>query len=310
MLASGNSLLTASGGIWQQSRDNPTLPATCGLDVALILDLSGSVGRALPNLKQAADTFVNSLVGTPSRMALFSFSDARPGGRRDPELPGPDVGLDDRRGDGGQEPLRGVDGGWRHELGSRTRPRRGGGRRRENYDIAVVITDGNPTRYSTPPQGPGSFNRLREVENGIFSANALKVAGHTGRSASASAPVSPTATPRSTCARSREPRVQRQQRRTADYYQTTDYAAAGAALRALALGNCEGRSRSSNSSSPPGTPERTSPGRLPPGRAGCSTDDDDARCRGPAAPPRRRRATGRAASTSRSRSPAVSRPRR
>ena len=28
-----------------------------------------------------------------------------------------------------------------------------------------------------------------------------------------------------------------------DYYQTTDYAAAGAALRALALGNCRARSR-------------------------------------------------------------------
>ena len=35
---------TASGGIWQQSRTNPTLQASCGLDVALILDLSGSVG--------------------------------------------------------------------------------------------------------------------------------------------------------------------------------------------------------------------------------------------------------------------------
>ena len=37
----------ASGGIWQTSRANPTFPAQCGADVALILDLSGSVGGAL-----------------------------------------------------------------------------------------------------------------------------------------------------------------------------------------------------------------------------------------------------------------------
>lgn len=33
----------ASTGIWQQSRVNPPLPPACGLDVALVLDLSASV---------------------------------------------------------------------------------------------------------------------------------------------------------------------------------------------------------------------------------------------------------------------------
>lgn len=42
----------ASGGVWQQSRSNPALPANCGLDVALVLDLSASVGSALPDLKR------------------------------------------------------------------------------------------------------------------------------------------------------------------------------------------------------------------------------------------------------------------
>lgn len=44
MVGSGNSNRAASGGVWQLSRTNPTLPTSCGLDVALILDLSGSVG--------------------------------------------------------------------------------------------------------------------------------------------------------------------------------------------------------------------------------------------------------------------------
>ena len=41
----------SSGGIWQQSRDNPGPPSACGLDVALILDLSGSVGDQIGALR-------------------------------------------------------------------------------------------------------------------------------------------------------------------------------------------------------------------------------------------------------------------
>ena len=41
------------------------------------------------------------------------------------------------------------------------------------FDVAVVITDGNPTFYGAG-EGPGNRTRFREVENGIFSANAVK----------------------------------------------------------------------------------------------------------------------------------------
>ena len=41
------------------------------------------------------------------------------------------------------------------------------------FDIAIVITDGNPTFYGNQ-EGPGNYTRFREVENGIFSANAVK----------------------------------------------------------------------------------------------------------------------------------------
>ena len=47
-VGTGNENAVASGGIWQNSRMNPTLPAQCGLSVALIIDISGSVGAALP----------------------------------------------------------------------------------------------------------------------------------------------------------------------------------------------------------------------------------------------------------------------
>src|SRR6478735_8279359 len=35
--------VTTSGGIWQNSRNNPSIPAQCGINVALVLDVSGSV---------------------------------------------------------------------------------------------------------------------------------------------------------------------------------------------------------------------------------------------------------------------------
>ena len=44
------------------------------------------------------------------------------------------------------------------------------------FDIAVIITDGNPTVYGNA-EGPGNYTRFREVENGIFSANAVKAEG-------------------------------------------------------------------------------------------------------------------------------------
>lgn len=97
MLGTGNANNVASGGIWQTSRVNPTFPAQCGIDVALVLDLSGSVAADLPQLKQAANRFVDALTGTPSNMGLFTFRLARP--RREQPQPGPDPGLD-----GGQRP--------------------------------------------------------------------------------------------------------------------------------------------------------------------------------------------------------------
>ncbi len=82
MLGTGNTNSAASGGIWQSSCQ-PDLPAQCGIDVALVLDLSGSVAGNLSQLKAAANQLVDSLTGTPSNVGLFTFSsragDGQPG---------------------------------------------------------------------------------------------------------------------------------------------------------------------------------------------------------------------------------------
>ncbi|MBM4608500.1 hypothetical protein GS416_11230 [Rhodococcus hoagii] len=67
--------LHGSNGVWQNSRVNPPLPSRCGLDIAVVLDLSASVGATnLPILKSATDQLVDAFVGTPSRMAVFGFA--------------------------------------------------------------------------------------------------------------------------------------------------------------------------------------------------------------------------------------------
>ena len=99
--------------------------------------------------------------------------------------------------------------------------------------MAVVITDGNPTFYGDPERHPATGTRFREVENGIFSANAIKaektkvIAFGVGDGSS-------------TVAAGPNLRSISGPTLNTDYYQTTDYPAAGDQLRDLALGNCTG----------------------------------------------------------------------
>ncbi len=124
MLSSGT-VANASGGIWQQSRANPPLSSECGLSVALVLDLSGSVGDTgnLGNLKTAANTFTDSLVGTPSSMALFSFSEVSPASGATQNYPTLTSVSTQAQANAFKAALCELDLGGRNELGSR--PRRG-----------------------------------------------------------------------------------------------------------------------------------------------------------------------------------------
>ncbi|GAA0961313.1 hypothetical protein [Actinocorallia libanotica] len=234
MYETSTSTLKTSLGVWQSSRDNPPLPARCGLRVAVLLDLSSSVGSALPDLKAATDTFADSLVGTPSQMAVFSFSRTSPsaGGANHPEL----VPVSTQEG---ADAFKAQYADWAISSGTNwdaglwavasAAP---------EYDVAIVLTDGNPTYYGTS-SGSGGTTRVASMEAAIFSANALKAegtrvvamgvgSGVQGVSAlNLRAASGPTAYNGTNVA-------------TADYFQTTEYAEAGEALRELALAQCKG----------------------------------------------------------------------
>lgn len=239
MIATGNTNNEASGGIWQNSLNNPTAPTKCGINVALVLDLSSSVGTDLVNLKAAAKTFTSALQGTPSQVGLFTFASAAPAaGSANVTRPLTPVStaagvntvngwIDGLTLPGGQDGGTNWDRGFFQVAQSTSA-----------FDVTVIITDGNPTFYGNA-EGPGSRTRFREVENGIFSANAIKskaapsggntrviafgVGSGVGNAASGlnlKAISGPTL--------------------NSDYYQTTDYAAAGNQLKALAQGTCQG----------------------------------------------------------------------
>lgn len=239
MVSSGSGTRTASGGTWQQSRANPALPASCGLRVALIMDLSGSMNGSVGALKTAANNFVDSLQGTPSSMARFTFSSFSPadqGGPNAPALASVSTTAD-------ATAFKSAYAGWTEATASGAtnwdRALYEPALASQKYDVAVLITDGMPTRYGTAsgPGGNGSTTRLRELENGIFSANALKAEGTRVLAVGVGSGTTGDAS-YNLAAISGPTRYNGANIEQADYFQETNFSGAGAALRQLALANC------------------------------------------------------------------------
>ncbi|MEP9383076.1 SpaA isopeptide-forming pilin-related protein [Nocardioides cheoyonin] len=197
MIGSGNTTRNASGGVWQQSRVNPELPDKCGLNVAVIMDFSLSVQQSgdVQNLKNAANSVADALTGTPSRMALFSFGYVSPSSYNQPNNPdlipvSTQAGADAFKAQYAGWGATGAT-NWDNALYTASLSAGVAGTT-NHYDLAIVITDGNPTVYGNrgtqgpnnvngnnpvAAEGPTNFDRLREDENAIFSANALKAQG-------------------------------------------------------------------------------------------------------------------------------------
>lgn len=179
-----SSAYTNSGMIANKLK-NPEIQAQCaaGVRVALLFDLSGSVKNAgaADTLGQAGKGFVNALAGTNSSVALYSFGDLSPRATTSnyPAAVSTNTAsgrttLNDRIDDY-------IDSfsGWGYESNG-TNWDRGLWAVAQNasqYDLVVVLTDGNPTFSGTGPTGPGSTTYFRELEQAVFSANAIKNQG-------------------------------------------------------------------------------------------------------------------------------------
>lgn len=173
-LGAGGSGAATTSGIWQNSYDNPAAASKCGLNIALVSDLSYSVAisNSLDDLQEAANGFVDALAGTPSTVSLYTFGTTAP-------APGTSTLLNQSTLDPAHvsalhaaidaytisnQSYTNWDAGLRQLFGA-------------GYDQVVVITDGNPTRSGIPAAGSSSNTRFVELENAVFSANTLKAAG-------------------------------------------------------------------------------------------------------------------------------------
>ncbi|GAA2031831.1 hypothetical protein GCM10009839_34800 [Catenulispora yoronensis] len=217
----GNANPTARGSVWADVRNNPVLPDHCGLNIALLIDVSGSIGPSLPDVKAAADGFVDALTGTPSHISLYSFA------AQGTTLLGPTAVSTAANADTVRAKIDALTAGggtnWDAGLFQIAAAS-------STYDAVIMLTDGEPTYYGPNAAGPGDFTRFREVENGIFSANALKALGTKVVAVGVGAGIS--GTPINLQAIS-GPVV------GTDYVQT-GYPALGAVFRSIALKSCSG----------------------------------------------------------------------
>ncbi|MHC9044574.1 DUF7927 domain-containing protein [Microbacterium saperdae] len=222
--------VTRTNGIWNQSRVNPIIPASCDLDIALISDTSGSLGETgITELKSTMSAFVDALRGTQTRMAVFSFSADSPGAgaSNHPALLPVTTSAQ-------AAVFKAQYAGWTY----------GGGTSWDagfataagaapHYDVAILLTDGNPT-VSRGNNGSGSsaFNSLQDVDAGIFSANLLKADG--------TRVIALGVGPALTGASENNLRAVSGTTLNSDYYRASSFAEATAALRALVADTCQG----------------------------------------------------------------------
>lgn len=158
---------------------NPALPQVCGLDIAIVLDLSNSLSdRDVEASRDAATDFVNVLQGTPSSVGVYTFATFAPD-RTNLQLGKTSIAT---AGGAGQvrdhiANLQRVPtnvGGTNWDTGFSQIPT-------SEYDVIVFITDGNPTAYGVPGTGRnndyGSSVDQIDINRGTESSNAHKAAG-------------------------------------------------------------------------------------------------------------------------------------
>jgi hypothetical protein len=175
---------TARSGTWALSDDDPPLPEGCGLRIALLFDLSSSVTSAiLPTYKAAGRAFVDALKGTPSNIAVYTFGTTAPASGASNTNLVPPVSV---ATEAGVTTLNSKINGLTVPSASYTNWDAGLWQIEEDnaayhYQAAIILTDGDPTKYGPASDLGGvtvrATTRFAEIENGIFSANALKDKG-------------------------------------------------------------------------------------------------------------------------------------
>lgn len=229
--------VSRTSGMWSQSRTNPPVIGECGINIAIIADTSGSLGTSgMDAMKSTMTNFVTAFRGTNTQMALFSFSSETPGVNAS-NAPGlkPVGTAAQATAFTNQYANWQAGGGTNWDRGFAEVANAG-----IRYDLAVLLTDGNPTVFRNDAISPtypanstsSAYNSLQDVDHGVFSANQLKALG----TRVVALGVGPEFTARSEA----NLRTVSGETLGTDYFRAAAWPEATAALVALANENCKG----------------------------------------------------------------------
>ncbi len=174
-LNSGNAYTAtapSSSRSWANRLQNPAFPDKCGLNIAVLFDQSSSIDSGeMSQMKTAATGFVTALTGTPSKVALYTFATSAPGNNPNYALQSVQTGAGATIVNNRINAMANAGNGYTnwdqglYQIATSS----------ESYDVALVLTDGDPTVFHT---GATSTNVTQQnVEEAVHSANAIKHEG-------------------------------------------------------------------------------------------------------------------------------------
>lgn len=169
------------GATEQPPLDNPTLPGDrCGLRVAVVLDHSGSISnageQAMADVRAAGAGLVDALGATPSSVRITAFANGPSTLIGWTSLAAPESRRQARQAAEGIDFTSGGDTNWQAALLDLIG---------QQADLAVIVTDGNPTVFGAGVEGQGGGGSSgssgdydpASLAAGVAAANTLKQTG-------------------------------------------------------------------------------------------------------------------------------------
>ena len=156
-------------GLLSTSLNNPAVVSECGLNIALVLDQSGSMAQngKQAALVSAANEAVTDLTGTPSNVAIYTFGPTT----------GPSIAKTSTINANTAAPLHTFINNLPAPAGG-TNWDQGLAQVASGFDDVIFVTDGAPTG-SRVRTNNFAVSEFTDTDQGIFSANGIKASGTT-----------------------------------------------------------------------------------------------------------------------------------